>query len=69
MTTAIQASPEILSGTPTFAGTRVPVTTLFDYLSAGDGIADFLDDFPTVKPEQVSAVLTQVKDSIRKLVA
>ncbi|MBS1704106.1 MAG: DUF433 domain-containing protein [Armatimonadetes bacterium] len=45
--------PEILGGTPVFAGTRVPVKNLFDYLVAGDTIDDFVDDFPTVEHEKV----------------
>ena len=53
----IQNDSEILSGTPCFSGTRVPVATLLDYLKAGDRVDDFLDDFPTVKREQVVAVL------------
>jgi uncharacterized protein (DUF433 family) len=53
----IRIDPDILSGTPCFAGTRVPVQTLWDYLKAGDRIADFLEDFPTVTHEQVDAVI------------
>jgi uncharacterized protein (DUF433 family) len=53
----IQSTSEILSGTPCFSGTRVPVATLMDYLKAGDRVDDFLHDFPTVKREQVVAVL------------
>jgi len=51
--------PDILSGTPSFAGTRVPVQTLWDYLKAGDRIADFLEDFPTVTHEQIDAVMNE----------
>jgi uncharacterized protein (DUF433 family) len=49
--------PEILSGTPVFVGTRVPVRALFDYLEGGDTIEEFLHQFPTVKREQTIAVL------------
>ncbi len=45
--------PEILSGIPIFKGTRVPVKNLLDYLEAGDSLEDFLDDFPSVKRENV----------------
>lgn len=45
--------PEILSGMPIFKGTRVPVKNLLDYLEAGDSIEVFLDDFPSVKKENV----------------
>ena len=53
----ILIDPEILSGTPCFAGTRVPVQTLMDYLKGGDCLDDFLSDFPTVTRSQVDAVL------------
>jgi len=49
---------DILGGVPIFAGTRVPVKTLFDYLKANHPLADFLDDFPTVPREQAQAVLS-----------
>ncbi len=50
-------NPEILSGTTVFVGTRVPVRALFDYLEGGDTIEEFLHQFPSVKREQVMAVL------------
>jgi uncharacterized protein (DUF433 family) len=53
---------EIMHGTPVFAGTRVPIQTLFDYLEAGDSIDEFLDGFPTVKREQVVQLLEEFKD-------
>ena len=48
-----------MSGTPVFAGTRVPVRTLLDYIQGGDSIDVFLDGFPTVKREQVIAFLDE----------
>jgi uncharacterized protein (DUF433 family) len=48
---------EIMSGTPVFCGTRVPIQNLLDCLKAGDSIDDFLDGFPTVSREQVIAFL------------
>jgi uncharacterized protein (DUF433 family) len=50
----IISDPEIMSGTPCFAGTRVPVKNLFDYLESGESLESFLSDFPTV--EQVQAI-------------
>lgn len=55
---------EILGGTPVFAGMRVPVQTLFDYLGAGDPLDEFLDDFPTVRREQATQLLEQFKQAI-----
>lgn len=55
----ISSSPEIMGGTPVFAGTRVPIQTLLDYLKAGESIDDFLDGFPTVTREQVIALLEE----------
>ena len=53
----ITIDPEILGGQPVFAGTRVPVESLFDHLEAGVGLDEFLDDFPTVSREQAVALL------------
>ena len=55
----VTSSPEILSGVPVFAGTRVPVQALIDYLEGGETIDDFLEGFPTVKREQVVAFLEE----------
>jgi len=53
----VTSSPDILSGTPVFAGTRVPVQSLIDYLEGGETIDDFLEGFPTVKRGQIVAFL------------
>jgi len=57
----IKIDPEIMSGTPCFAGTRVPIQNLIDYLEGGDSIDDFLDGFPSVSREQVIAFLEEAK--------
>jgi uncharacterized protein (DUF433 family) len=44
----VTSSPDILSGAPVFAGTRVPVQALIDYLEGGQTIDEFLAGFPTV---------------------
>jgi uncharacterized protein (DUF433 family) len=59
----INRSDEILGGTPVFAGTRVPVQTLFDYLEEGDTLDDFLDDFPAVTREHAIKVLEKMKET------
>lgn len=53
----ISKNPEVLGGIPVFAGTRVPIETLFDHLEAGVPLHEFLDDFPTVTKEQAVALL------------
>ncbi len=55
--TLIERNPEILGGTPVFAGTRVPVRILMEHLEAGDPLDEFLTDFPTVSRSQAVAVL------------
>ncbi|HXQ20405.1 MAG TPA: DUF433 domain-containing protein [Candidatus Acidoferrales bacterium] len=60
----ITTSPERLSGIPVFAGTRVPVQTLIDYLEAGDSLDAFLDDFPSVSREHAIAVLEVAKSAL-----
>ena len=57
----IRSNPEVLSGTPVFAGTRVPVQNLIDCLEGGYSIDEFLEDFPSVKQEQVIQVLEEAK--------
>ncbi len=53
-----------MGGTPVFRGTRVPIQTLIDYLEGGDSIDDFLRGFPTVKREEVIAVLEEAKEKL-----
>lgn len=60
----ITTSPDRLSGTPVFAGTRVPVQTLVDYLEAGDSLDEFLADFPSVSREHAIAVLELAKSAL-----
>jgi uncharacterized protein (DUF433 family) len=57
----IESKPDVMSGTPVFAGTRVPIQALLDYLGAGHPLDEFLDDFPTVKREQAVALLEHAK--------
>ncbi len=54
---AITIDPETMGGTPVFTGTRVQIETLFDYLTEGETLDDFLRNFPTVSKEQVVEVL------------
>lgn len=61
---AVNIDLEILGGTPVFAGTRVPIQTLFDYIEGGDKIADFLDDYPSVNGAEVIAVLEMAKKTM-----
>ncbi len=56
--------PNILGGTPVFAGTRVPAQTLIDYLEGGHSLEDFLDDFPTVDREQAIGILELLKQVV-----
>ena len=58
----VQRSPDVLGGTPVFKGTRVPITTLIDYLAAGDPLERFLDHFPSVEREKAVALLEELKD-------
>lgn len=67
--TVVSISKDIMGGTPVFGGTRVPIQTLIDYLTAGDSIDDFLDGFPTVKREQVVEFLQQAEAQIEKIAA
>ena len=63
MSQVVQRSKAILGGTPVFAGTRVPIQTMLDYLEAGDRLDDFLDQFPTVSRDQAVAFLEFAKEA------
>lgn len=60
----ITVDPDILGGTPVFAGTRVPVQTLVDYLKGGHDLEDFLDGFPSVSRAQAEAFLQMMSEQI-----
>lgn len=55
---------EIQSGAPVFAGTRVPIQNLFDYLEGGDSLEVFLDQFPSVSRAMAIAVLEQAREAL-----
>ena len=57
----ISIDPEVMSGAPVFAGTRVQIQTLLDYIEGGEDLAEFLDDFPSVSKESALAVLEMAK--------
>jgi uncharacterized protein (DUF433 family) len=57
----ITATRERLSGTPVFAGTRVPVQNLFDYIEGGETLDEFLANFPDVTRDHAIAVIELAK--------
>ena len=63
----VHSDPEIMSGTPVFVGTRVPVYNLFDYLEAGDSLEKFLASFPSVTREQAIAALELAKEAVAEV--
>lgn len=60
----IRCDPAILGGVSVFAGARVPVKALLDYLESGLPLGDFLEDFPSVNREMAIAVLELAKELI-----
>jgi len=60
----VSIDPEVMSGTPVFAGTRVPIQNLFDYIEGGDDLEEFLDDFPSVSKDAAVAVLEMAKQTL-----
>ena len=61
LTGIVHSDREIMGGTPVCVGTRVPLQNLIDCLEGGESIEDFLDGFPSVKREQVIAVIEAAK--------
>ncbi|MGB7070541.1 MAG: DUF433 domain-containing protein [Pyrinomonadaceae bacterium] len=68
-TQVVSNSKDVMGGTPVFAGTRVPIQTLIDFLTAGDSIDDFIEGFPTVSREQVVEYLKQAGIEMERLAA
>ena len=64
LSNVFHSDPEIMGGTPVFMGTRVPIQSLFDHLAAGDSIDEFLEGFPSVRREQVIALLEESKQHL-----
>lgn len=62
MSRVIHSDPQILGGTPVFAGTRVPIDSLFDYIKRGRSVNYFLEQFPSVQREQVEELLDEAKN-------
>ena len=65
----VSINPRIMGGTPCFAGTRVPIQTLLDYLEDGDSIDDFLTDFVSVKRHQAVQFLEMAKERLIECVS
>jgi uncharacterized protein (DUF433 family) len=65
----IEIDPNKASGAPVFAGTRVPIRNLFDYIEGGETLEDFLDGFPPVSREQALEVLELAEASLIREVA
>jgi uncharacterized protein (DUF433 family) len=64
LSNVVHCDPDIMGGIPVFAGTRVPLKTLLDYLEAGDSLNIFLDHFPSVSREQALAALELAKEML-----
>ncbi|MCY4554485.1 MAG: DUF433 domain-containing protein [Candidatus Poribacteria bacterium] len=60
----ITCNPRIMSGTPVFKNTRVPIKNLIDYLEAGDSLDEFLEDFPSVSRVQAMQALELAKEML-----
>ena len=60
----VSIDPEIMSGTAVFAGTRVPIKNMFDYIEGGEDLGEFLDDFPSVSKNAAVAVLKMAKRTL-----
>jgi uncharacterized protein (DUF433 family) len=69
MQSVITSNPNVMHGTACFTGTRVAVKSLFDHLEAGYTLDEFVAEFPTVKREQVIALLKQLKRQTESVAA
>lgn len=62
----ISRDPEVMGGTPVFAGTRVPVTHLIEYLVGGYSLAEFTENFPSVEHSQLVELLQRIGEMVTK---
>jgi uncharacterized protein (DUF433 family) len=63
----IVVDPEIMSGSPVFSGTRVPVSALLENLEVGVSLDEFLENFPTVTRDQAVSVLEFFRSELNDL--
>jgi len=63
----VTSNPKVMHGTPCFAGTRVEVQTFFDHLEAGYTIDKFLEQFPTVRREQVVRLIAMLREDVARV--
>ena len=61
MVSVVSVNPKVLAGRRSLPACAVPVESLFDYLKHGRTIDYFLEQFPTVKREQVEKLLDNAK--------
>ena len=60
----VTTSRDVMSGTPVFRGTRVPIKNLLDFLAAGDSLGEFLEQFPTVTRDQAVALVEVAEELV-----
>jgi uncharacterized protein (DUF433 family) len=67
MSPVVTINPNVMHGEPCFAGTRVTARTLFDHIGAGYTVEEFLEQFPSVKREQVTRLLELVRQDVERI--
>lgn len=63
----VSSDPKIMHGAPCFTGTRVTLRSFFDHLEAGYSVEEFLEQFPTVRREQITALLDELHDAAHQI--
>ena len=66
LSSIVHSDPEILGGTPVFIGTRVPLRNLIDYLEGDYSVEEFLEQFPSVRREQVNGALEALEGAVSR---
>ena len=57
MSERITVNPDVCNGKPVIRGTRITAQTVLEFLAAGDSVEDVLEEYPTLKREDVQACL------------
>ncbi|AFY74240.1 hypothetical protein Syn7502_02232 [Synechococcus sp. PCC 7502] len=63
----IRINPNIRSGKPCIANTRITVSDVFDYLGGGMSVEEVLDDFPDLTFADIQACFAFAADLDRRL--
>ena len=64
ITDRIEVNPKVMMGKPVIRGTRITVELILRKLSEGATLADLLDAYPRLTPEDIQAAIGYAADTL-----